>query len=508
MMASSAPGSIPLSGASTPLASASASMPFAYNWSRFPAAWFGANSTNWESDEELQAIGKYSMAIFGWQTLITATSWTASVYAQLTQAAIVKAKHPTLPVFVYTGFGNADGYNAATWDLIKGASDGCRGHQPCRKVPEPYTDWFLETETVPVYSMSACEQMGLGYSNPPTDRCWNPIWNVANASALDFFIERIIRPLADAPMIDGVFFDCFNFAYQLPTPWNRRAVNVANCTTAGGDGCEALLAGTIDLARRIAVALNSAGKVPIFSNPASFENHDKAPIWLDEARLLAGLNGTTFMFNYEFMRAEQMQSSGQLANMLEESLRGVPAGVHTYLKNSTENPTAHIAAFLLVRAEHWYFFGSTGWIDSDWHWSALYDQLSVCGKPKGAATVDASGAVHSRAYDGCRVTLNCTVATACVGAIDVHHTPPSTFELSGVAHQPGAVMEVEAAAELEASPKTAMRTPRADKPCADRVTRIIHSDVCGGTVTAPGCATNECCKSAGIGAHCFCDTCD
>ena len=93
------------------------------------------------------------------------------MYAQLAQAAIVKAKHPTLPVFVYTGFGNADGYNAATWDLIKGASDGCRGHQPCRKVPEPYTDWFLETETVPVYSMSACEQMGLGYSNPPTDRC-------------------------------------------------------------------------------------------------------------------------------------------------------------------------------------------------------------------------------------------------------------------------------------------------------------------------------------------------
>ena len=62
-------------------------------------------------------------------------------------------------------------------------------------------------------------------------------------------------------MIDGVFFDCFNFAYQLPTPWNRRAVNIPNCTTAGGSGCEALLEGTIDLARKVALALNAKGKV-------------------------------------------------------------------------------------------------------------------------------------------------------------------------------------------------------------------------------------------------------
>ena len=46
------------------------------------------------------------------------------------------------------------------------------------------------------------------------------------------------------------------------------------------------------------------------------------------------------------------------------------------------------------------------------------------------------------------------------------------------------------------------------KPCTDRVTRIFHGDVCGGTVEAPGCATNECCKGAGIGNHCFCDICD
>eukprot|EP00966_Prymnesium_polylepis_P225085 5205980-Prymnesium_polylepis.1 len=46
------------------------------------------------------------------------------------------------------------------------------------------------------------------------------------------------------------------------------------------------------------------------------------------------------------------------------------------------------------------------------------------------------------------------------------------------------------------------------KACTDRVTRIFHSDTCGGTVVAPGCGKDECCKSAGLGAHCFCDICD
>lgn len=153
--------------------------------------------------------------------MITATNWTACVYAQLTQAALVKAKYPNLPVYVrlsktdrermlpahssiltqvYAGFGNADGFNAATFRLTQGASAGCRGHQPCRKIPQPYTDWFLETETVPVYSMSGCEQMGLGYSNPPTERCWNAIWNVANPAMRDYFIDHLIKPLVSADL--------------------------------------------------------------------------------------------------------------------------------------------------------------------------------------------------------------------------------------------------------------------------------------------------------------------
>ena len=59
---------------------------------------------------------------------------------------------------------------------------GCSNGQPCRVTPEPYTDWFLQTDKTPVYSMSACEQMGLGYSNPGTDKCANLIWNVSSTA--------------------------------------------------------------------------------------------------------------------------------------------------------------------------------------------------------------------------------------------------------------------------------------------------------------------------------------
>jgi len=383
--------------------------PIPYNWSKFPAAWFGANNTNFESEQELEAIGKYSLAIFGWQALITATNWTASIYAQLAQAGILKAKYPDLPVYVYSGFGNSDGYDAPTFEIIRSASDGCSGHQPCRKVAEPYTDWVLETDTTPVYSMSACEQMGMGYSNPPTDHCWNPIWNLANESMRDFFIDKLVTPLAEAPTIDGVFYDCFNFAYQLPDPWGRKATNIPNCTTAGGPGCEALLNGTIDLARRIAVKLNAGGKVAMFSNPATFANPTKAPIWLDEQRLVDGLKGTSYQFNYEFFRAEQAATDFQLPNLLKESNLGVPIGMHTYLNNMTEDPTPHLAAFMIFRQQHWYSFSSTGWLDNDWEWQPIYDKLSECGNPVDVKPVGAPAPlVYTRKYQHCAFKLDCS----------------------------------------------------------------------------------------------------
>ena len=100
-------------------ASPGASFPFPYNWSKFPTAWFAANATNWEDETQLDEIGKYSMAILGWQHLDTETDWTAVVYTQLTQAAIIKSRHPDIPVFVYCGYGFAFGLNAGTFPVMQ-----------------------------------------------------------------------------------------------------------------------------------------------------------------------------------------------------------------------------------------------------------------------------------------------------------------------------------------------------------------------------------------------------
>ena len=123
------------------------------------------------------------------------------------------------------------------------------------------------------------------------------------------------------------------------------------------------------------------------------------------------------------MRAEELASSGQLPNMLAEAARDIPAGMHTYLKSLDEDPTPHAAAFLLARGEHWYFFASTGWLDSDWVWSDAYDRLSRCGRPRGLAVGMPAPTVFTRQFDHCAVMVNCTNTTKNGCRATVDYTP-------------------------------------------------------------------------------------
>ena len=236
--------------------------------------------------------------MLGWQHLATSTDMTAVVYPQLAQAALLKDRHPALPVLVYASFGWAFGMNAAVWPLM---------HKP------EYDGFFLlSTDGKPEFSRTNCQQM---HSASP--HCVGWFWNFANASARDYYVEHIVLPLALSPTIDGVFFDAFNYGYDIPEvrpsldwsppqlhfgttlappwhhlgttsapprlylfevrPWGRRVVNVPNCSTvpaSGGavvwGGCEALLNGTLDVAHRSARLLNAHGKAPMFANVGSF----------------------------------------------------------------------------------------------------------------------------------------------------------------------------------------------------------------------------------------------
>ena len=104
----------------------------------------------------------------------------------------------------------------------------------------------------------------------------------------------------------------------------------------------------------------------------------------------------------------------------------MPAIVHTYYHAADEDPTPHMAAFLLARSEQWYFLGSTGWWDDSFRWSQLFDTTAKCGKPLGPPVAVGGGAELTRAFEGCNVSLDCTNASACVGTLAV-----------GVAGRPG-----------------------------------------------------------------------
>jgi hypothetical protein len=284
-----------------------------------------------------------------------------------------------------------------------------------------YKDYFLQAKDGYVFTQTDCQQ---GHTSPgATDgRCVGHFWNFANSSARAYFVDNLVAPLAYAHGVDGVFFDAVNYGYDIPEvhPWNKMTVNVPNCTFPAGEysGCEALVAGTLDVAQRTTRLLNAHGKVPMFANPGSFVRPARQKIWLNESRLAEALDGMAWTTYYESSRAESALSSGNLVNMLQESRQGVAAGVHTYYKNATEDPLPHMAAFMLAKREHWYFFGSTGWWDDSYAWTALYDRASQCGDAAGPATSQTRGGMtnFTRAFAKCVVNLDCS-ATACTGGI-------------------------------------------------------------------------------------------
>ena len=108
-----------------------------------------------------------------------------------------------------------------------------------------YSDFFLQSTNGPEFSRTNCYQMHtsdkhcVGYfwnACRIRDTNWHPhphthnsssrrqscrlnrahVWQFANASAREYFVEHIVSPLALAPGIDGVFYDAFNYGYDIP----------------------------------------------------------------------------------------------------------------------------------------------------------------------------------------------------------------------------------------------------------------------------------------------------
>ena len=124
------------------------------------------------------------------------------VYTQIEQAAIIKKAHPGMPVFVYSGFGFAAGFNNGTWPALESVIKD--------RVGSPYRDFFLQGASKTVATQTYCQQ-GHTSTSATGDHCLSFVWNMANATARDYFVDHVVAPLAQSESIDGVFYDGFNW---------------------------------------------------------------------------------------------------------------------------------------------------------------------------------------------------------------------------------------------------------------------------------------------------------
>lgn len=72
-----------------------------YSYDSFPAAWFGANSTGWETESQLEQLGRYHLVAFGFFDLLTKNNYTHEGAALIEQSRIVKQRHPNVTVGIY-----------------------------------------------------------------------------------------------------------------------------------------------------------------------------------------------------------------------------------------------------------------------------------------------------------------------------------------------------------------------------------------------------------------------
>ena len=168
-----------------------------YSWNRF-AAWGPAgNVTGLENEEQLKQFSKYSMVLFGWKDLQISANYRDLLTAQIDQARRVKARLPHIPVFVYLPVVDAQP------DTLP--AEARLFHDPA------YHNFLLRNSSGELAKHYKCY-------NPDNPRkpfhdpaCVSALWNFYNRSAVNYYLEVIVRDVVSRDRheadFDGVFFD-------------------------------------------------------------------------------------------------------------------------------------------------------------------------------------------------------------------------------------------------------------------------------------------------------------
>merc|ERR1712232_102347 len=232
------------------------------------------------------------------------------------------------------------------------------------------------------------------YGQFPNQRQFN--WSVPEAR--DWYIDIVIGEVAAEDDVDVVFFDETDWTFH-HYHWER----FTNCPGFDPFPNDAAWAAyreaKADLLSRIVVALNAAGKVPLFScSGGTTANSDakcpnQAGQWPEESYLASIRNlsnGGVYHRFYEswmgFGCVDIDCWSNWLQNAIWETEQGLPFTVRWDMGmfgGSDDWLEFGMAAFLMAQSDYCYFGAAANWYDQDWRYYPQYDWKF--GKPLGSA---------------------------------------------------------------------------------------------------------------------------
>ena len=351
----------------------------------FASSWFGGSLTaaEWQSPSQLAQLRRYKAVLTSW--ILPFGNFTNATAIASSQAVILKELLGAgVAVFAYQSGTLAPAFYPEIAAVIAD--------------PAVYGDFFLRAPSGAFLNDTTyCAQTN---ANPLTHPgCIAFLWNLCNASAVDFYVNVVLGGLVTDSAgrglaYDGVFLD------------NSDEFSIAG---AGNAHCNEASA-TLGVHVATGKFFQAVGKWPIFSTTAggSAMAAEAAALWA------AGVGFSKFWESFS-------PSLGAVQQLYNETLMGLPAVVHATVHGW---PFAHkppialadaLAAFLVATggARYTYFQYSAGWYDGDWRWDRLFDyEYGVAvGPPAVTQYGNASdpGEVWVRAFtSGAVATVNCS----------------------------------------------------------------------------------------------------
>eukprot|EP00039_Didymoeca_costata_P006175 m.88084 g.88084 ORF g.88084 m.88084 type:complete len:399 (+) comp13141_c0_seq3:51-1247(+) len=353
----------------------------------FASSWFGGSLDykEWQNPSQMAQLSQYKAILTSW---ILPTNHTFTNATAIASEQAVKLKE---------AFG-ANGTTVFTYQSGILAPAFYPENKVLMDDPATYGDFFLrQNDGSFMSSETYCSQT---HTTPAQDPgCLSYMWNWCNESAIDWYVHKVLGGMVTDSSgkglnFDGVFLD------------NSDEFNPRGSSNGACDAHNATMSVHIETAK----FFQSVGKWPIFSTTNSGASMQA------EADLLwaAGAGFSKFWESWN-------PSLGAIVQLYNETEYGLPTVVHAtshgwpFERKPAISLNDSLASFLVATggAPHSYFQYSSGWYDSDFHWSPLFGQKYGTAVAPPTITkygnMSAPGEIWERKFStGVVASVNCT----------------------------------------------------------------------------------------------------